>query len=98
MVVKLIKTCTDVVLVEFHVGGQCDREPLYNFMAPLMRQSAYVHPKFFWAMVCRRIKQLLRKNLYEIEKKLGRFISKSPVLLLLLHMKSSLKVTQRAER
>ncbi|WP_289755142.1 hypothetical protein, partial [uncultured Duncaniella sp.] len=66
--------------------------------SPLMRQSAYVHPKFFWAMVCRRIKQLLRKNLYEIEKKLGRFISKSPVLLLLLHMKSSLKVTQRAER
>ena len=30
-------------------------------------------------------------------KKLGRFISKSPVLLLLLHTKSSLKVTQRAE-
>ena len=30
-------------------------------------------------------------------KKLGRFISKSPVLLLLLHTKSSLKVTQRTE-
>ena len=30
-------------------------------------------------------------------KKLGRFISKSPVLLLLLHTKSSLKVTQCAE-
>ena len=46
---------------------------------------------------CARIKPLLRKNLYEIEKKSGRFISKSPVLLLLLHTKSSLKVTQRAE-
>ena len=46
---------------------------------------------------CARIKPLLRKNLYEIEKKSGRFISKSPVLLLLLHTKSSLKVTQCAE-
>ena len=45
-----------------------------------MRQSAYVRPKSFWAMVCRRIKPLLRKNLYEKKKireihfKISRFI------------------------
>ena len=31
--------------------------------SPLMRQSAYVRSKSFWAMVYRRIKPLLRKNL-----------------------------------
>ncbi|EEZ21961.1 LOW QUALITY PROTEIN: hypothetical protein HMPREF0105_1158, partial [Bacteroides sp. 3_1_33FAA] len=42
--------------------------------------SAHVRSKSFWAMVCRRIKPLLRKNLYEIEKireihiKISRFI------------------------
>ena len=45
-----------------------------------MRQSAYVRSKSFWAMVCRRIKPLLRKNLYEKKKireihfKISRFI------------------------
>ena len=45
-----------------------------------MRQSAYVRSKSFWAMVCRRIKLLLRKNLYEKKKireihfKISRFI------------------------
>ncbi|WP_308653729.1 hypothetical protein [uncultured Alistipes sp.] len=48
--------------------------------SPLMRQSAYVRSKSFWAMVYRRIKPLLRKNLYEKKKireihfKISRFI------------------------
>ena len=50
--------------------------------SPLMRQSAYVRPKSFWAMVCRRIKPLYGKTCMG-RKNLGRFISKSPVLLLL---------------
>ena len=43
-------------------------------------QAAHVRSKFFWAMVYRRIKPLLRKKLYEIEKireihiKISRFI------------------------
>ena len=37
-------------------------------LSTLMRQSAYVRSKSFWAMVCRRIKPLLRKSLYEKEK------------------------------
>ncbi len=44
-----------------------------------MRQSAYVRSKSFWAMVYRRIKPLLRKNVYEkkireIHFKISRFI------------------------
>ena len=48
--------------------------------SPLMRQSAYVRSKSFCTMVCRRIKSLLRKNLYEKKKireihfKISRFI------------------------
>ena len=36
--------------------------------SPLMRQSAHVRSKSFWAMVCWRIKSLLRKNLCEKKK------------------------------
>ncbi|WP_289876371.1 hypothetical protein, partial [Bacteroides caecimuris] len=42
--------------------------------------SAHVRSKFFWTMVCRRIKSLLRKNVYDKEKireihfKISRFI------------------------
>ena len=51
--------------------------------SPFLRlcgQSAHVRSKSFWAMVCRRIKPLLRKSLYEKEKnreihfKISRFI------------------------
>ncbi|MDU3761483.1 MAG: hypothetical protein E7G33_17810 [Bacteroides sp.] len=55
---------------------------------PFLRLCGSWHtfvPNSFWAMVCRRIIPLLRKNLM------------NEGIKLLLHTKSSLKVTQRAE-